>query len=137
MGVQASMTIEQKPKAVAINLGEPGLGTFPIAGDVSIISLPAILDEHRLADIQRAVVICLDFARDNNLFTSAVSVAVLTTLNGGKNTVRTETLASAAVTGDVGLLIVGTVRAVGDTHIVDGAHKQLLQFMREEGRLAA
>ena len=137
MGAQATMAIGDKAKAFAINLAEGGLGTFPAANQVSIISLPATADAHRLADIQRAVVICLDFARDNNLFISAVSVAVLTTLNGGKVAVRTEALASAAIIDDVGILIVGSVRDGGDTNIVDNAHKQLLQFMREEGRLAA
>ena len=84
MGVQAIRTITGKKEDTVLTTPATALAAFPAAGEVSVVTILAVADQHRLADAERAIRICLDYARDNNLYTSAVSVSVVTTLNGGK-----------------------------------------------------
>ena len=136
MGVEASMTIGTKTSAVAAVVAS-GAAVFPAAGKVGIVSILPAADTGRIGEVQRAINHCIDYARDNNLFRSATSIAVVTTLNGGKVAVRTETLSTNVVTNDVGIMILGAVRDGGDTNIVENAHQQLLDFMNENDRLVA
>lgn len=136
MGVQATMKIGDKVDALAVSILS-GEATYPGTDEVRIITILAAADEHRLADIQRAVMLCIDYARDNNIYTSSGSIAIVTNLNSGKAGVRREGIATNVVTGDVGLMVGGTVRNKGGRNITDDAHKQLLDWMNEQNRLAA
>lgn len=136
MGVQATMTIGHKITSAAATIAT-ALFTFPAAGQVRIATVLPAADLHRLAEVKRAIMYCLEYARDNNLYTSSVSIAVVTTLNGGKKDVRTETVVANVVTDDVGILIVGSVRDDGGTLITYEANRQLLDWMNENKRLVA
>lgn len=134
MGVQSTMTISEKISSVAATIAT-ALFTFPAAGEVRIATVLPAADLHRLAEVQRCIMYCLEYARDNNLYTSAVSIAVVTTLGDGKSGVREETVVANVVTDDVGILIVGTVRDDGGNLINYEAHKQLLDWLNENNRL--
>ncbi len=135
MSVQAIMSIHDKRSASAASVAS-GEALYPASSEVSIVSMPAVADEHRLADIQRAVEICIDFARDTNQFGSSGSTSIVTSLNGGKAAIRVELIATNVVTGDIGIMITGSVRNKGSRNITEEAHKQLLDWMNENGRLA-
>ncbi len=136
MGVQSTMTIGDKQGSAAVTVAS-GAATFPSTFQVRIVSILPAADLHRLADIQRAVQICIDYARDNNLYTGGASIYVVTTLSGGKVAIRTGAVASAVVTNDVGIMVNNFESAKGARNIMDNAHKQLLDWMNEQDRLAA
>jgi len=136
MGVQATMIIGDKKASAAATVAS-GAATFPITNQVSVVSILPAADSHRLADIERAVEICIDYMRDNNLYGGASPLYVVTTLDGGRNTVRTNNVATEVVTNDVGIMINNFERAKGSRNIIDNAHKQLLDWMRENERLVA
>ncbi len=138
MGVQSTMTIGDKKAAIAVTQS-PGGAFFPTTNNISIISLAIATDEHRLGEIHRAIGYCIDYARDNNLFsnTTLTDLAVITTLNGGKAAVRTELIAADVVLGEVGIMLGTAVRVRGATNITENAHRQLLDWAREAQRLAA
>jgi len=136
MGVQSTMTIGDKKAAIAISQS-PGASFFPSQTNISIVSLAITADEHRLGEIHRCIGYCIDYARDNNLFGSATDIAIVTTLDDGKAGIRTELVATNVAAGEVGVMLGSFVRDLGATNIQENAHRQLLDWAREEQRLAA
>ncbi len=136
MGIQATMTIVDKETSIAATVAS-GAATFPFTDQISIVSILPTADLHRLADVQRAVEICIDYARDNNLYVGTSQIYVVTTLDGGRNAVRTNNVATEVVTNDVGIMINNFEIQKGSRNIMDNAHKQLLDWMNENDRLVA
>lgn len=136
MGVQATMTIGDKKGSVAVPVAS-GAATFPSTFQVRVVSILQASDSHRLADIQRAVVICIEYARDNNLYVGTSPMYVITTLDGGKSTIKFNNVASEIVTDNVGIMINNFEIQKGSRNIMDNAHQQLLDWMRENQRLVA
>ena len=134
MGVQATMTIGDK-KGASFAVVASGGATYPAINQVSIVSILDGDDAERYADIERAHQICMDYAKENNLFNSAGSIAIVTTLDGGKEAVTTKNLAADVVTGDVGLMVVGSQRNKGYSNIQHEAYIQLIDAARENTRL--
>ncbi len=122
------------------NIGTGG-AFYPPAGQVAIVTLLSPLNYHRVGEIYRAIKICLDAARDNNFYfadiTSSADAYVITTLDGGKDNLRIGTAPTDLITEDVGIMFAAATRAIGANNIMDNAHLQLLEWMRENGRLAA
>ncbi len=135
MGVQAIMTIGDK-KGSVVNTVATAAAVFPSTFEVSIVSILPTADLHRLADIQRAVKLCIDYARDNNLYGGGSQLYVVTTLNGGKAAIRSNNVANEVVTNDVGIMLNTFEIAKGSRNIMDNAHRQLLDWMNEQDRLA-
>jgi len=136
MGVQAFQYIGDK-KSRTYAVVASGAALYPNLGEVSIVSILPVPDLHRSGEVQRAVMYCLEYARDNDLYNSSTSISVVTTLDGGKSAVRTETVAANVVTNDVGIMIVGSTRSEGGTNINYEAHRQLIDGSREDERLVA
>ena len=136
MGVQATMTIGDKRGSAATVIASGG-ATYPGANQVRVVTILPTADLHRSVEIHSAIRACLDYARDNNLFVASGAMAVVTSLDGKKAAIRTVGIAANVVTGDVGIMIAGSVRNQGGINITDNAHKQLLDWMREEDRLVA
>lgn len=134
MPLQATMTIGDKTTAVAATIVSGG-ATYPNPNQVRIVSILPAADQHRFADIHRAVKNCLDYARDNNLFVTSGSIAIVSNLDGGKSSIRQESIAANIVTGDVGIMVLGSVRNRGSINITENAHIQLLNWMNENDRL--
>ncbi len=136
MGVQAFQFIDNKSSRTYSTVAS-GAAVYPNFSEVSIVSILPAPDLHRSGEVQRAIMYCLEYARDNNLYNLAGSISVVTTLDGGKNAVRTESIAANIVTGDVGIMIIGSTRNEGDTSFVYEAHRQLIDGSREDDRLTA
>lgn len=137
MGVQAIRGVLDPKLTTAFTTPATTAAVFPGADECSVVTMLAAADTHRLGEIQRQVENCINFARDEDLFDSAGSVCVLVKLDEPKASIRTEALAASVVTGDVGIMIVGSERAKGSRNILENAHKQVLDFMNEQDRLAA
>ncbi len=135
MGVQATMLIGRKSAASAVVTASAAAG-YPPANSVSIISLPTVAQAGQTADIYRAIMLVIDWVRDTRQFNSAGSSAFVTSLTGGKAGVLTRSIATDVVDGDFGLMVVGSVRNLGNRLDTETAHKQLLDWMREKGRLS-
>jgi len=136
MGVQAFQFIGDK-KGRTYAVVASGAALYPNFGEVSIVSILPAPDLHRSGEVQRAIMYCLEYARDNDLYTSAGSISVVTSLDGGKSAVRTEAIAANVVTNDVGIMITGSTRNDGGTNITYEAHRQLIDGSREDERLVA
>lgn len=136
MGVQATMDIGDKNSGVAATIAS-GAATFPAAGKVRNAVILAAGDLHRVGEVQRSLNHCYDHAKHANLFTSAVSIAVVCPVGGALSSVRTETNPALVVTGEVAVMIVGAVRAQGDLNITFNAHEQLVDWMNENDRLVS
>ena len=134
MGKQATMTIGDKIGSTASTIATGG-ATYPGVNQVRIVTLVAVADEHRLADIQRTVKVLIDAARDNNVFRGSGSKAYTTTLNGGKEGIIAKAISADVVDGDIALMIVGTVSNKGNRNITEEAHIQLLDWMNETDNL--
>lgn len=137
MGVQAIRAVTGQKSSVVFTAPATALAAFPAAGECSVVTMLGSGDVHRLGEIQRRIEDCINYARDNNLFTSAISIAVVVKLNESRPSIRVETLIANVVTGDVGIAIVGSERTKGSRNILENAHKQVLDWMNEENRLAA
>lgn len=136
MGVQALMSFHNK-RTVSIVTRASGTAIYPGFGVVSTVSILPAADLHRIGEVERCVMYCLEYARDNNIFVSSGSISIVTTLDGGKNGIVEIPIATNVITGHVGIMITGTVRDNGGTLITYEAHRQCLDAMREQGRLAA
>lgn len=136
MGVQCYMTIGDKKGSSAFPIASGG-GAYPTTEEVGIISILPAADLHRLGEVQRTVMYCLEYARDNNIFISAGSIAIVTTLDAGKSGIREEGIIANVVTDEVGIMVVGSTRVDGGTLITYEAHRQLLDWMNENDRLVS
>jgi len=133
MGIQATMFIGDKQGATSVATDTAAV-VFPPLEAVSIAVILAPADNHRLLEVYNRVRKLLDYARDNNLFVGAGAIAIITSLSG---IYRTEAIASNVVTGDIAIMIQGAIKNRGYTNIIDAAHRQLLNAMREEGSLVS
>jgi hypothetical protein len=136
MGVQAIRAIAGKKSSTVITTPLTAAAVFPAANECSIVTMLGAGDVHRIGEVQRRVRDCINYARDYDLFTSATSIAVVVKLDEAKAAIRTETLVANIVTGDVGIAIVGSERAKGSRNILENAHRQVLDWMNEQDRLA-
>lgn len=134
MGIQADMVPGNKPSAV-ISAFIVGAANYPAPEQVSIIASPVAGQGHRRADAERAIDLCINYARDNNLFTTPGSLCVVTTLDGGKDAIAEISVISDVPAEAFGLAITGTVRGGGDTNIIENAHRQLIEVLRESDQL--
>jgi len=128
---QVTMKIGNKTSASKV--GRPtGDPTYPPNGSVSIAVMPPSSDSGRAADIHRTVRILIDYVRDNKSFSSAGSMAFVTTLDGGKAAVREEPIATNVLPGEIALMVTGSVRALGNRMDTENAHRQLLDWAIEK-----
>jgi len=134
MGVQATMTIGQKAGATAQAIST-GTASYPSFDEVRIIGIPATNDSGRLADIHRTIRLVIDYVRDNKLFIGAGAAGYLTSLDAGKAGIRSISIATEAVTNDFGIMVNGAVKGRGNRLDTENAHRQLLDWMRENQRL--
>ncbi len=134
MGVQATMTIGVKAGATAQTI-LTGAAGFPSFNEVSIIGIPVTADLGRLADIHRTIRLVIDYVRDNKLFFGNGSTGYLTSLDEGKAGIRNISIVTQAVDGDFGLMVNGAVKNLGNRLDTENAHRQLLDWMRENQRL--
>jgi hypothetical protein len=135
MGVQSFMTPGNKAGAT-VNVFGTGFAAYPTGGEVSIIASAVAGQGHRRSDSERAIGICIDYARDNNLFRSAGSVVVYTALDGGKVGIVEEAVIANVPAEAYGIAIAGAVRDGGDTNIIENAHRQLIDVLRETDQLS-
>ncbi len=137
MGVECYMTVGDKKGSTAFPIASGG-GAFPSIGEVGIITILPAADLHRLGEVQRAVMYCLEYARDNNTSSAAAGpLAIVTSLDGGKNGIREESVIVNVVTNDVGIIINSADRGKTQTSINYEAQRQLLDWMNENDRLVA
>lgn len=135
MGVEATMTIGDKANAIAVPVLS-GAATFPQINEVRIVTMVGILDQYRLAEVQRAVIACIDFFRDGNYGGfGASSMGIITSLANPKGSVRADPVANNIVDDDIGLMLAGSTISSGSTNIIENAHRQLLAFMNENQQL--
>ncbi len=133
MGVQAFMSIEAAP-AFSIATIATGTANYPAAGSVSIVTILPAGDIHRYVEVFDVVRKLITYARDENIYVGAGSVAIVSSIDG---TIRVESIAANIVTGDIALMIVGSEKAKGSRNILDIAHRDLLNYMNENARLTA
>ncbi len=139
MGVQAirSLTPLERKEDITITTPATALAVYPGANEISVVTMLPAADVERSLEINNTLQDVLNFIRDNNVLVGAGSVAVVTTLAGGRTAIRTEALAASVVTGDLGIMIVGSERAKGSRNYFFEAHIQIIDFLRELNRLGA
>lgn len=126
MGIQATMPISGKKNATVATIISGG-ATYPPVGNVRIVSLA---EDHRAMETREGIIDCINYARDNDLHTSAGSVAIVVDINGRRQ-IQVVAIASNVVDGQVGIMLVGQERSKGKTMILDNAHRQLLDWVSE------
>ena len=138
MGVQIDTPVNNKKGSTATTVAS-GAASFPTGQVVSLISFPVTGDEYRAADIQRQIENCINYAFENEIMEGApaTAIAVVTSLDGGKASIRTETTITNVITGDVGILISASVRSANEHLQIRDAYKQALDWANENDRLAA
>jgi hypothetical protein len=136
MGVRAIMGLGGKRVAQAAILTPPvSNAVYPGSYEVGIITVLPTTDYHRLAEVQRAILVCIHKIRDLNFMTpTGTSTTFVTSLNNPRGDFRLLT-AVGVIEGHVGLSVHWTVRQLGDINYVENLHKQLLDWMRENNRL--
>ncbi len=134
MGTQAFMNIEGKQTASASDTSS-GTATYPNAGEVSIIFMATPLNEqHRELEMYNGIVHCLNYLRDTNKFTGiGANITAMIPIGGAQSQV-VQTAISGVVNGNVAVALNGTVRGSGNLLSIDEAHKQLLDWVRENKR---
>lgn len=137
MGVQAIRSVEGTKLSTIFTAPASGAAVFPGADQCSVVTMLAAADTHRLGETQRRIEDCINFARDNDLFKpGSADIAVVVKLNETRADIRTEGDPLNVVTGDVGIMMAGTEVSKGSRNILENAHKQVLDWMNEQDRLA-
>ena len=134
MGVQATMPIGAKISSTAVPVLS-GAASFPSAGNVSIVTILAPADQHRLGEVQRRIRELVNYARDNRSLQTPANVAIVININAAKSAIREEALDASVVDGDIALLV--SAGASDSTNILENAHLQLRDWMNENDRLVA
>ena len=139
MGVQAIRTLTPLERKEDITITAPisGAAVYPGINQISVVTMLAAADTHRNLEIINLLKDCLDYIRDENVLTSAGSISIVTTLIAGKAGIRTESIAASVVTGDVGIMIIGSERIKGSRNYFFNAHDQIIDWLREQDRLGA
>jgi hypothetical protein len=136
MGMKAERILNNRKENVAITTVASGEVTSPASGaSIAIVSILEGADTQRFADIERSITRCYEYLREKNLYNSAGALAIVMNINDAKRDVIERGIMSNIVTGDVGVLITGTTRERGRTLIVESAFRQIIEFVRQEGRL--
>ena len=135
MGMKAERILNNRKENVAITTVASGEVTSPAAGAVAIVSILEGADTQRFADIERSMTRCYEYLREKNLYGSAGALAIVMNINDAKSDIIERGIMNTIVTGDVGVLITGSPRERGRTLIVESAFRQIIEFVRQEGRL--
>jgi hypothetical protein len=135
MGVKVERILNERKGNSVITTVASGAVTSPVPFSIAIVTMLEGADINRLEEIQDALIGCIEYARENALFVGSGTTSFITTLSGGKRATIVEGVASNIVTGQLGIMIHGTVRNQNKTGILETAYKQLIDFMREQGRL--
>jgi len=137
MGVQAIRTLVGKKSSVVFTTPATALAVMPAAGSVSVITMLAAADLHRLGEIQRSIINCINHLRDYNLNdVAATDLFVAVKLDEAKESIRSSATIAEFVTGDVGIAL-DVTQLVSQRIDIDNALYQVLDWMNEQSRLAA
>lgn len=137
MGVQAILGVNEKKDDTAITTPASGAAVFPGGLQVSVVTMLDVDNDHRNLESYNGIMDCINHARDNRLYESAASIAVVKPIGAAKASIREEADVADVVENDVGILIVGTERAKGGRQHFESKMRQALDVLRERGRLGA
>ncbi len=140
MGVQAirqTVPLEKK-EVIPFTTPASGLATNLATGEVSIITMLAAADTHRLLETQARVNELINFLRQGNFFLgSGIDAVVMIPIDGGKGNITIEAAVAAIVTGNIGVAVDLSFVGTGSKNWVTNSLRQTLDWMNEQDRLTA
>lgn len=137
MGYKTEIIIGQsKHQAITSAVGS-GAVTSPPSRGIAIVSMLDASNSHRENEVKNTLIDLINYVRENNLYQGNGLGIFKTTLEGGRNGIVQDDIASQIVTGEVAIMVNGVLMDLGEnTTVIESRFKQLIDVARERGQLA-
>ncbi len=137
MGVEARRVVIPllKKESIVFNTVVSGAPTLPGPNEITIVTMLAAADTHRLLEVQNRIIELINFLLEKDFLSpTAADQFIAMKIFESKAAIR-PTAFAGVVTGDIAISLDALIRAPGAKNWIYEAYLQTMDRMREIGRL--
>lgn len=138
MPVKGTKALDAVKKTTVITTYVTALPVAPAAGHLSVYVDQAVASQHREMEVGVRLKELIDRAREENYNrpTAVTTVYYVMNIDAGKDSIRTTTVSTTIVAGDIAIGINTTVLSGSrGSALIDVAFKEIIDWLGEQGRL--